>query len=193
MNELIDQIIDEHQKVVTKFMSKDNRDVIERMVRGIVSSFESGGKLLIFGNGGSAADAQHISAEFLNRFKIERPPLPAIALTTDSSTITAIGNDYSYDDAFLKQVQALANKNDVVLGISTSGNSENVVRALRYAFKKGVKTYGFGGDTGGKMPGLCDELLTVPSKTTARIQECHIIAAHLICELVDERMFGTLR
>ncbi len=193
MNELMDHIIEEHKQVVNKFLSQDNRTVIERMVNGIVQSFENGGKLLIFGNGGSAADAQHISAEFLNRFKMERPPLPAIALTTDSSTITAIGNDYSYDDSFLKQVQALANKNDVVLGISTSGNSENVIRALRYSFKKGVKTYGFGGNTGGKMPGLCDELLTVPTTTTARVQECHIIAAHLLCELVDERMFGSLR
>ncbi len=156
----------------------------------IVERFDRGNKLLLFGNCGLAADAQHIAAEFASRFVMERPPLPAIALTTDTSLLTAVGNDYSFDQVFEKQVSALANAGDIVWGISTSGNSENVIKGLKRAIKCEAKTIGFAGKDGGKMPGLCDKILIVENQVTARIQEIHIMSAHIICGLVDEIMFG---
>lgn len=189
MEKFIKNIFNEMQEVQNKFYA-ENCKLLSTISKEIADCFMNGGKLLIFGNGGSAADAQHVAAEFVNRFKMERPPLPCIALTTDSSILTSIGNDYSYDDVFEKQVSALANEKDLVWGISTSGNSENVLRALRTAARNGVKTIGFTGKDGGKMVGLCDQLLISSSDTTARIQEIHIAAAHIICELVDEIMFG---
>ena len=146
----------------------------------------SGNKLFLFGNGGSAADAQHIAAEFTGRFVIERRPLPAIALTTDTSAITAIGNDYGYDIVFERQVEALANKGDVLIGISTSGNSPNVLKALKVGKEKGCLTVGLSGRDGGKMNALCDKNIVVPSNTTARIQEVHILIGHIFCSCVDE-------
>lgn len=189
MEKFITNIFEEIQETQNKFFA-ESISVLSAIAVEIAKTFINGGKLFIFGNGGSAADAQHIAAEFVNRFKMERPPLPAIALTTDTSVLTSIGNDYTFDDIFLKQVQALVNDNDIALGISTSGNSENVLRALKYLAKNNIKTIGFTGKDGGKMNGLCDILFNVDAKTTARVQEIHIQAAHIICELVDELMFG---
>lgn len=156
--------------------------------RTIADAFKGGGKVLLFGNGGSAADAQHIAAEFMNRFLIERPPLPAVALTTDTSILTSVSNDYAFDDVFAKQVKALGKKGDVAIGISTSGSSPNVLKALRAAKKMGLTTVGLCGE-GGKMASLSDILLAVPSKSTPRIQEAHIAIGHILCELTDTLLF----
>ncbi|MFA6149323.1 MAG: D-sedoheptulose 7-phosphate isomerase [bacterium] len=154
----------------------------------IAEAFKAGGKLLLFGNGGSAADAQHIAAEFMNRFLIERPPLPAIALTTDTSVLTCIANDYAFDEIFSKQVKALGKKGDVALGITTSGSSGNVLKALRAAKKLGMTTIALTGE-GGKAASLSDIPLQVPSRSTPRIQEAHIAVGHILCDLVDTILF----
>lgn len=185
VTDIFEDTIETHKR-----FSIDNADKLVTISKVIVDCFQNGGKLMLFGNGGSAADAQHIAAEFASRFVMERPPLPAMALTTDTSLLTAVGNDYSFDDVFDKQVKALCNENDVVWGISTSGNSKNVLAALRSAEKIGAKSIGFAGGDGGKMHGLCDNMIIVDSQITARIQEVHIMAAHIICGLVDEIMFG---
>ena len=153
-----------------------------------ISGLNGGGKILIFGNGGSAADAQHIAAELVGRYKIERKGLPAIALTTDTSALTAIGNDYGYDHVFDRQVEALANEGDVVIGISTSGNSDNVINALKLAKDLGCKTIGFTGRDGGMMNSLCDVNLVVPAQDTARIQELHIVIGHTMCHLIENNI-----
>ena len=150
-----------------------------------IDCLQDGGKILIFGNGGSAADAQHIAAEMVGRYKVERKGLPAIALTTDTSVLTSIGNDYGYSHVFDRQVEALANKGDVVIGISTGGSSNNVISALRLAKKMGCKTIGFSGRDGGEMNALCDVNLVVPAEDTPRIQEMHIVIGHTICHLID--------
>lgn len=154
----------------------------------LAACLSGGHKILIFGNGGSAADAQHIAAEFVNRFRIERPPLAALALTTDTSVLTSIGNDYRFDEVFEKQVRALGVKNDVAWGISTSGNSPNVIKAIRSACAQGLKTIGMTGQ-GGQLAECADLVLTVESSVTARIQETHITMGHLLCELVDRILF----
>lgn len=151
----------------------------------INESISKGNKILLFGNGGSAGDAQHIAAEFTGRFVKERRALPAIALTTDTSAITAIGNDYGFDKIFERQVYALANKGDILLGISTSGNSTNVLNAFKVGKELGCINIGFSGRDGGKMNDLCNLNLIVPSTTTARIQEMHIFIGHIICEFID--------
>jgi D-sedoheptulose 7-phosphate isomerase len=145
-------------------------------------------RIFIFGNGGSAADAQHLAAEFVNRFRIERSPLPAIALTTDTSVLTSIGNDYSFDDVFAKQISALGTKGDLAWGISTSGNSKNVVKALDASRGLGMTTLGMTG-RGGQIASLSDLLLTVDAENTARIQETHITMGHILCELVDRLLY----
>jgi len=189
MDKYISDIFDEMREVQNRFIA-ESTPVLIAIATEIAQCFVNGGKLMVFGNGGSAADAQHIAAEFVNRYKMERPPLPAVALTTDSSILTSIGNDYEFNDIFMKQVSALGNENDVVWGISTSGNSENVVRALREAARNDMKIIGFTGRDGGKMKGLCDLHFSSPTENTGRIQEVHICAAHIICQLVDEIMFG---
>ncbi|MDD5137131.1 MAG: D-sedoheptulose 7-phosphate isomerase [Candidatus Omnitrophica bacterium] len=158
---------------------------IERAARLIMSALRTGGKVLLFGNGGSAADCQHIAAELVGRFKKERQALAAIALTTNTSTLTAIANDYGYDVSFSRQVEALAKEGDVAVGISTSGKSKNVTAALAKARSLGAKTIGLTGASGAAMKDLCDCLITVSSKDTARIQEAHILIGHIICELVE--------
>ena len=150
-----------------------------------IDCLHNGGKILIFGNGGSAADAQHIAAEMVGRYKVERKGLPAIALTTDTSALTSIGNDYGYNHIFDRQVEALANKGDVVIGISTGGSSGNVISALKLAKDIGCKTIGFSGRDGGEMNTLCDINLVVPAEDTPRIQEMHIVIGHTICHLID--------
>jgi D-sedoheptulose 7-phosphate isomerase len=155
--------------------------LIARCVRG-------GGKLLFFGNGGSAADAQHLAAEFVGRFRIERQALPAIALTTDSSILTAVGNDYGFDQIFARQVQALGRPGDVAIGISTSGNSPNVTSAITQAAKQELKTIGLVGKDGGSLAKCVDISVTVASTNVAMIQECHITIGHILCELVENEL-----
>jgi len=165
--------------------------VLENAIKEVVHTLKTGGKLLLFGNGGSAADAQHIAAEFVNRYLLDRRPLPAIALTTDTSTLTSIANDYGVADLFAKQIQALGQKGDVAIAISTSGNSANVLRALAVCRELGIRTIGLTGGTGGKMTSLVDHLLCVSATSvTPRIQETHILIEHVICEMVDEVLFG---
>jgi D-sedoheptulose 7-phosphate isomerase len=159
---------------------------VAALARQAAERIEAGGKVVFFGNGGSAADAQHLAAEFLSRFVAERRPLPAIAITTDTSTLTAIGNDYGFEQVFVRQVQGLGRKGDVFLGISTSGRSPNVIAALRAARDIGMTTVGFTGSNGGAMRDLCDHLLVAPSGETAIIQQVHIVAGHAICGLVEQ-------
>ena len=151
-----------------------------------IDTLKNGGKILIFGNGGSAADAQHIAAELVGRYKVERKGLPAIALTTDTSALTSIGNDYGYARVFDRQVEALANKGDLVIGISTGGNSDNVISALKLAKGMGCKTIGLSGRDGGEMNDVCNVNLVVPAEDTPRIQEMHIVIGHTICHLIDQ-------
>jgi D-sedoheptulose 7-phosphate isomerase len=162
---------------------------IGAIARATATSLRDGGKLMLAGNGGSAADAQHIAAELLSRFKLDRNPLPAIALTTDTSVLTAIGNDYGYDQVFERQVRGLGRKGDVFVGISTSGRSPNVIAALKAAREAGIVTVGFTGTKGMAMQPLCDHLLVSPSDETAIIQQIHITAAHAICALVENELF----
>lgn len=161
---------------------------IAKAAQAIIDSLKKDGKLILCGNGGSAADAQHIAAEFVGKFKKERKALPAIALTVNTSILTAIGNDYGYDVTFKRQVEALAAKNDVLLGISTSGNSKNVLEAVELANKIGVFTIGLTGAGGGKLAKIASLSIAVPSKDTPRIQESHIVIAHIICELVENEI-----
>lgn len=172
---------------------RDHRQQLFLLVDWVIDCFRSGNKLMICGNGGSAADAQHLAAEFVNRFLINRAPLPALALTTDTSILTSVGNDFSYDDIFAKQVEALGKSGDILLGISTSGNSPNVVRAFDAAKKIGVRTVVLTGGSGGRLAGEAELVLTVPSAKTPHIQEAHLWIEHMLCWLVDERLFGSLR
>lgn len=168
---------------------KQNLPMIIQSAELVADTFKAGNKLLICGNGGSAADAQHLAAEFVNRFVIERPPLPAIALSTDTSTITSIGNDYTFDQIFSKQIKAIGKEGDALLAISTSGDSKNVILAVKVARDMGIKTIGLTGKGGGNMAKMVDMLLNVDSDVTARIQEVHITAGHIMCELVDHILF----
>jgi D-sedoheptulose 7-phosphate isomerase len=167
---------------------------IENMVHLIVAAYRAGGKVVVFGNGGSAADAQHLAGELVGRFKLERPALPAIALSTNTSILTAIANDYGYDVVFSRQIEALVTEKDVVIGISTSGRSPNVIGAIKAAKKKGARTIvltgGKGGPSRGRMAEVADLVLAVPSDSTPRIQESHITIGHIVCELVEKELFG---
>ncbi|SMC27705.1 phosphoheptose isomerase [Desulfacinum hydrothermale DSM 13146] len=165
--------------------------VIVEMAQTVAAAFKAHRRLYLFGNGGSAADAQHLAAECINRFQMERAPLPAIALTVDTSVLTSIANDYDFNDVFLKQIQALGEAGDVALGLSTSGRSENVLRALRWAREHGLHTLGFAGRDKTDMDIYCDRILHVPSPVTARVQEGHIAAGHVLCELMEVLLFGT--
>ncbi len=170
---------------------QENADTLERAIDLIADALAAGRKLLLFGNGGSAADAQHLAAEFVGRFQRERRPLPAIALTTDTSALTAIANDYGYDEVFARQVSALGAAGDVALAISTSGRSPSVLRAVDVCRELGIKTIGLTGGDGGTLARLVDLCLRVSASThAARIQETHILIGHVLCELVDRRLFG---
>jgi len=162
-------------------------DTIADVANDCVSQLKAGKKILLFGNGGSAADAQHIAAELSGRFRTERRALPGIALTTDTSALTAIGNDYGYEEVFRRQVEALADEGDVLIGISTSGNSQNVIRALQYGNQIGCLCIGLSGRNGGKMND-CSKNIVIPSNDTARIQEMHILIGHIICEQIDQAL-----
>jgi len=175
-------------KVKLDFLEK-NYENLEKMIEKITECLERGNKILICGNGGSAADSQHFAAELVGRFKLERKGLPAIALTTDTSILTAIGNDYGFDHIFERQIEALGKEGDILVGISTSGNSENVIRAVKKAKDMGVYTIGLLGKDGGKLKDLVDLSLIVPSNSTPRIQECHVLIYHIVCEEVERRLF----
>ncbi len=155
----------------------------------VIECYREGKKVILFGNGGSAADAQHIATELVCRFQKERKSLPTIALTTDTSALTAIGNDYGFDRIFSRQVESITEKGDVVIGISTSGNSVNVIEGVKEAKKLGAYTIGFLGATGGKLKNIVDLALCIPSEKTARIQETHITVGHIVCEIVEEELF----
>ena len=185
MQSIIRQEFIEHLKTAEATNERIGRN-IETTAKLCINSLKKGGKILIFGNGGSAADAQHIAAELVGRYKNERKALAAIALTTDSSVITSISNDYGYSRVFERQIEALANRDDVVIGISTSGNSKNVIKGLTIAKKIGCKVIGFSGKDGGEMNVLCDVNLAVPAEDTPRIQEMHILIGHTICHLIDQ-------
>ncbi|HWF91616.1 MAG TPA: D-sedoheptulose 7-phosphate isomerase [Terriglobales bacterium] len=178
--------------IAVKQLLLGNRELIA-MVANIseivVAAFKKGNKLLLFGNGGSAADAQHIAAEFVGRFAFNRPPLPALALSVNSSCVTAIGNDYGFDLVFARQIEALAQSGDVAIGITTSGNSPNVLQGLEAAKKKGLQTAGFAGCTGGKLKWVAEHCVCAPSNETPRIQECHILIGHIIAELSERAIF----
>ena len=166
-------------------------DAVGRATDLLHETFAAGRKLLVFGNGGSSADAQHLSAELVGRFSRDRGPLPAIALTTNQAILTAWSNDHDFDDVFARQVEALGQPGDAALGISTSGTSANVVNGLRRAREKGLRTIGLTGESGGTMGGFCDVLLAVPLTNTARIQEVHLVTYHAICAALEERLFRT--
>ena len=188
MEKIIEKALIESVKVKENFIHKNVSNLIFLAER-IALAFTSDQKLMICGNGGSASDAQHIAAEFVNRYVLERPPLPAIALTTDTSIITSIANDYSFKEIFSKQIKALGAEGDILLALSTSGNSANVNVAVNTSRKLGIFTFGLTGGDGGELAGLVDMALVVESHTTARIQEAHILAGHITCQLVDHILF----
>lgn len=182
---MIIEQIKQHQKVVNELMEK-NIPIIENIAKLCQQAIHDRNKIILCGNGGSAADSQHIAAEFVGRFVKERVSLPAIALTTDTSILTAVGNDYGYDEVFRRQVEGLGREGDVLIGISTSGNSKNVLSAFAQAKKMGIYTVAFTGGKNSKSEDIADIVLKVPSTVTARIQECHILVGHIICQYVDK-------
>jgi len=188
MKDLILQSVEDSIQTQKKFFS-ENISIIDACAALMADTFSNGRKILLFGNGGSAADCQHIAAEFVNRFQMERRPLPAISLTTDTSVITSIGNDYSFEDIFFKQIQAMGKKGDIALGISTSGSSPNVIKAVQKAKEIGLKVIGFSGNKG-KLKALSDIAFCVDSNTTARIQEVHILLAHILCDMTERMLFN---
>lgn len=175
--------------VLRRGFFSDKAELLAKIALRMAVTLAKGNKLLFCGNGGSAADCQHLAAEFVNRFLMERPPLPAIALTTDTSILTAVGNDFGFDQIFSKQVRALGNPGDMLVALSTSGNSKNILHALRTARECSLATLGLTGNNGGDMAGLCDLLLNVDSSRTPLIQEIHIAAGHLLCGLTDYYLF----
>lgn len=188
MQDYIVKIFRESIQVQEAFVN-ENLGRIVAVVEAVTAALKAGNQILLFGNGGSAADAQHLAAEFVNRFVIERPPLPAIALTTDASIITSIGNDYDFAEIFSKQIRAIGRKGDIAWGMTTSGTSANVVKGLEAANKMGMVTIGFTGRDGGDVAKMVDHALNVSSTSTPRIQEAHITAGHVICEMVDFKLF----
>ncbi len=188
MEKIINEILRDSVKIKEGFIGENIPNIIF-FAEKITQSFTSDRKLMLCGNGGSAADAQHIAAEFVNRFILERPPLPAIALTTDTSIITSVGNDYSFDEVFSKQVKAIGMEGDILLAISTSGNSANVLSAVEAAKNQGIFTVGLTGGDGGKLATLVELALMVKSDSPPRIQETHILVGHIICQLVDYLLF----
>jgi len=186
----IEAQISEAAQVMNQMLSDGHiAETMEAAARACVSSLERGGKILLAGNGGSAADAQHIAGELVSRFAFDRPGLPAIALTTDTSVITAIGNDYGYERLFARQVQAHGQKGDVFVAYSTSGKSPNVLMGMEEARSRGLVCIGMTGNQGGSMAELCDYLLEVPSADTPKIQEGHLVLGHILCGLVENAMF----
>ena len=191
MEKIIEKSFQESIRAQKQSLERNSQELIEAATM-IVDAFHDGCKLMLFGNGGSAADAQHMAAELVNRFVIERPPLPALALTTDTSVLTSISNDYSFDEVFSKQIKALGMEGDIAWGISTSGASANVLQALVSARDRGLRTIGMTGSGDSRMAEVSEVLITVDASDTARIQECHITMGHIIIELVDYQLFQRL-
>lgn len=190
MKAFIRQQIDEARRISSAMLADEGLVTrLEEVSRACIACYQKGGKILLAGNGGSAADAQHIAGEFVSRFAFDRPGLPAIALTTDTSILTAIGNDYGYEKLFARQVQAHGQAGDVFVGYSTSGKSPNILLALQEARTRGLITVGLTGNRGGPMRDLCDHLLEVPSDQTPKIQEGHLIMGHILCGLVESAIF----
>jgi D-sedoheptulose 7-phosphate isomerase len=182
--------IDQSRSVYEALLEPNQIRLVAQVAEWIVETYRKQGKVLLFGNGGSAADAQHIAAELGGRYYLDRAPLPALALHANTSLVTAIGNDTSFGRIFAQQVEALATPADLVIGISTSGNSENVIEGIRAARRKGSRTVGLTGSSGGRLKELVDGCIAVPSADTPRIQEAHILIGHIICELVENRIFS---
>jgi D-sedoheptulose 7-phosphate isomerase len=187
-SQLIDQFVKESLRVKTQFFEENNATIV-RAAETIAEGLRAGYKVLLFGNGGSAADAQHLAAELVARTGPDRPPLAALALSTDTSILTALGNDYGYDHIFARQIAAVGKEGDTAIAISTSGNSRNVIEAIDAARSKGLFTIGMTGETGGKMKDRVGVLFRVPSRQTPRIQETHILLGHILCELIERQLF----
>ncbi len=191
INKFISTQIEDSYQVKQKILNdKALVSLIEAVSQKAVATYKNGNKTLIAGNGGSAADAQHIAGEFVSRFYFDRPGLASLALTTDTSILTAVANDYGYERLFARQIQANGAAGDMFIAISTSGNSANILEALKECQDKGIITVGLTGETGGKMADLCDYCIKVPSASTPRIQESHILIGHIICSVVEEALFG---
>jgi len=188
MKSLIEKAINE--SISVKERLKDQIDIIEKIAMEAIKTIKNGGKIVLFGNGGSAADAQHIAGELIGKFKLERESLPAIALTTNTSIITAVANDVGFEEVFSRQVQGIVTNKDLVIGISTSGESINVIKAILAAKDKRAKTVALTGKGGGKLATIADISLIVPSDETPRIQEAHITIGHIICELIEKEIFS---
>ena len=185
MKERIVRIFDEHARLQREFL-KHNTEVLARVAEVLLQAFRKGRTVFFFGNGGSAADAQHLAAEFVNRFRLDRRALPALALNVDTSVLTSIANDFGYDRVFARQIEAFGRPDDVAVGLSTSGASPNVIEGIRLARQQGLVTVGFSGGDGGALLRETDHCIVVPSKTTARVQEMHILAGHAICDIVEQ-------
>jgi len=188
MENIIQKRFKESAEVKNRFL-KENLSRLLDVIKLISHCFEAGNKLFFFGNGGSAADAQHLAAEFVNRYIMDRPPLPAIALTTDTSILTSVSNDFSFNEVFAKQLKALGKEGDVAIGISTSGTSPNIIKAFEVAKEMGMKTIALTGNDGGSLVKIAEVSLIVPSASTPRIQEVHILIGHILCELVEHYLF----
>jgi len=189
MENQIRTIINESIEIKKLILKNNNIKNISKIANIIISAYRNNKKVVVFGNGGSAADSQHFVAELVCRFEKERKSIPAIALTTNSSTLTAIGNDYQFSRVFSRQVESIVNPGDIVIGITTSGNSVNVIEGIKQAKKNRAITIGMTGNTGGKLKYLVDECICVPSTNTARIQECHILIIHILCKLIEDNLF----
>ena len=189
MREIVIRELEESANI-KRVMAQNLSDIIVDATQIMVNAFKAGGRVFLIGNGGSAADAQHIAAELVGRFNLERTGLPAIALTTNTSTLTALANDYTYETVFSRQLEALANDKDVLIAITTSGTSPNIVKAVETAHSRGVFVIGLTGGSGGKLKGMADLTIVVPSDNTARIQEAHITIGHIICHLVEKGLFN---
>ncbi len=187
--EIVGQAIRESIETKEELLERQLSTIV-RLATLLADTFRRGGKVILFGNGGSAADAQHVAAEFVNRVSLDRSALPAIALTTDTSILTSAGNDFGFDEIFSRQVQALVQKGDILIGISTSGNSQNVLNGIMAGKRKGAITVGFTGRSGGKLKDMVDICFSVASDSTPRVQEAHITVWHAICEVVERELFG---
>jgi D-sedoheptulose 7-phosphate isomerase len=188
MENIILKRFKESSKVNALFL-RENLPKLLDVIKSVSHAFESGNKIFFFGNGGSAADAQHLAAEFVNRYVMDRPPLPAIALTTDTSILTSVSNDLAFDEIFAKQLRALGKEGDVAIGISTSGNSPNIIKAFEVAKEMRMKRVALTGNNGGVISKMADFSLVVPSTSTPRIQEVHILIGHILCEMVEHYLF----
>ncbi len=187
---MIQKVNDSIEQIINNFnMLKDYAKVIDEAAALIINTLKNGGKVIFCGNGGSAADSQHLAAELMGRYKFDRKPLPALSLTVDTSALTAIGNDYGYDDVFSRQLEGIGVKGDLLIGISTSGNSKNVIKAINTAKNKEIKVIAFTGQKGGEMKNIADICINVPSDITNNIQEMHIAVGHMLCGFVEEALF----